>query len=145
MTQESTEQPDNEYSPWKHPKAQRWYAELLEKTNLPLMIEDALEKPDADLSAGQTRMFVAMLVMIGRKGIWPDHRKNLIRFVIRKAAALLNQKQSVSKKPLTLSEHRQAGKTNIEIEHEVELLRRRIGMSNRNSKIGAPKWGRFWE
>lgn len=134
-----------DYSPWKHPKAQRWFKELLEETHLPLMIEDALEKPDAELSRGESRLFLSLMIMLGRKGIWPENRESLFRTVIRKTVIVMTRKQGRSDKPLTLSEHKVHAKVNSAMDGELEILRRRIGMSNRKTALSPPKsWGRFW-
>jgi hypothetical protein len=146
MTDSGSKQVSNDYSPWTHPKAKQWFAELLEKTHLPLLIEDALEKPDAELSRGETRLFLSLMIMLGREGIWPDHRQSLFRTVIRKAATAGSQQQTnASSKPLTLEQHRSQGSLSEALEEELGLMRRRIGMSNRKTKLEAPKaWGRYW-
>ena len=41
-----------DWSPWKHPKARRWFEELLEKTHLPLMMEHAVDEADDVLVEG---------------------------------------------------------------------------------------------
>ena len=135
---------ENTWSPWAHPKAQLWFAELFEKTHLPLMIEDEMERPLGKRSEEVTRLMVALTLLLGREGVWPQQHKAIIRTVVRRAAELEQSSGSTSGKAMTIEDHRMQGMQNEELKVEVENLRRRIGMSNRTSKLAPPAWGKFW-
>jgi hypothetical protein len=48
-------------------------------------------------------------------------------------------------KPLTVAEHQQATRARTQLEHELEILRRRVGISNRKSELKCPPdWQRVW-
>jgi len=134
----------NTWSPWAHPKAQRWFAELFDKSSLPLMIEDTVERPLVESNEEVTRLMLALTLLLGRDGIWPEQRKHILRTVARRAAEFDAEDGSVSGKPMTMADHRVKGMQQQEIKVELEHLRRRIGMSNRKNKLAPPAWGKFW-
>jgi hypothetical protein len=133
-----------EWSPWTHPKAKRWFEELLEETDLPLMMEHAVDKADDSLDEGQTRLMVALALLFGRDGIWPAVRDPILRAIVRKGSVVANRSTSVAKGPITISQHKDLSNQHDHLVEEVEILRRRIGMSNRKTPIKPPAWGKFW-
>lgn len=133
-----------DWSPWKHPKAKRWFEELLEETHLPLMMEHAVDKADDSLNEGETRLMVALALLLGREGIWPAKRDMLLRTIVRKGDVVVNRKGSRSDGPMSLAELKLKSAQHEKLVQEVELLRRRIGMSNRKTQLDPPAWGEFW-
>jgi len=133
-----------DWSPWKHPKAKRWFEELLEGTHLPLMMEHAVDKADDTLTKGETRLIVALALMLGREGIWPAQRDRLLRTIVRKGDVVANRSSGKKDGPMSLAELRSKSTQHESLVQEVEMLRRRIGMSNRKTKLNPPAWGKFW-
>lgn len=133
-----------DWSPWRHPKAKRWFEELLEETHLPLMMEHAVDKPDDNLSEGETRLMVALGLLLGRDGIWPAQRDMILRTIVRKGNVVATRATERKEGPISLSEHRNQSTKHQQLIHEVEMLRRRIGMSNRRTQQDPPTWGKFW-
>ena len=141
---ESNESKTVDWSPWKHPKAKRWFEELLEETHLPLMMEHAVDKPDDSLSEGETRLMVALALMLGRDGIWPAQRDTLLRSIVRKGDVVANRVSGRKDGPISLAELKTKSTQHDNLVQEVELLRRRVGMSNRKTELDPPAWGKFW-
>ena len=141
---ESHESSTVDWSPWKHPKAKRWFEELLEETHLPLMMEHAVDKPDDSLSEGETRLIVALALMLGRDGIWPAQRDKLLRSIVRKGDVVASRTAERKDKPVSLAELKSKAAQHENLLQEVEMLRRRIGLSNRKTELKPPAWGKFW-
>ena len=133
-----------DWSPWKHPKAKRWFEELLEETHLPLMMEHAVDTPDDLLDEGETRLMVALALLLGRDGIWPSQRDSILRTVARKGDVVARRETGSKAGAMSLAEHKNRAQQNANLTQEVEMLRRRIGMSNRVTEIEPPEWGKFW-
>ena len=131
------------WSPWKHPKAKRWFEELLEVAHLPLMMEHAVDKADDSLGEGETRLVVALALMLGREGIWPAQRDTVLRTIVRKGNVVASRETGSKAGAISLAEHKSHAKRRAELVHEVELLRRRIGLSNRKNLLDPPVWGKF--
>ena len=141
----------NELSPWAHTKAQRWFETLLERSGFINEIEDMvnLDEDHMDLSHG--RMMLALLNLLGRPGIWPESKKRVLQRSVSRITRLGAQSKdatiNVGKKqqPLTIDEHKRKTAAQKAIQDELEILRRRAGMSNRKSKLNAPvTWTNFW-
>ena len=133
-----------DWSPWTHPKAKRWFEELMEQTHLPLMMEHAVDKPDDTLNEGETRLMVALALLLGRPGIWPAQRDAILRTVVRKGNVVASREAGSKAGAMSLAEHKNRAQQHANLIQEVEMLRRRIGMSNRVTEIEPPKWGKFW-
>ncbi len=133
-----------DWSPWKHPKAQRWFEELLEESHLPLMMEHAVDKADDSLNEGETRLMVALAILLGREGVWPAQRDSILRTIVRQGDVVSRRATDTKEGPLSLSEHKAQANQHDQLVHEVEVLRRRIGMSNRKTPLKPPAWGKFW-
>jgi hypothetical protein len=134
---------DIDWSPWTHPKAKRWFTDLLEQTHLPIMMEHAIDGPDDLLDEGLTRLIVALGLLLGREGIWPEQRDLLLRTIVRKGD-LVSRRSNKSEGPISLAQHKSHGLKREQLIQEVEMLRRRIGMSNRRNQLDPPSWGGFW-
>ena len=61
----------NDLSPWIHPKAQNWFYALFRKTNLAMVIDDDLRKPEWAVSLAQMRMILAFAILLGQDEMWP--------------------------------------------------------------------------
>ena len=134
-------------SPWVHPKAKAWYAALLRRTSLPLALEDELRKPDDQLTIEVVRMMLAFAVLLGRDGIWSEEDNGVLKQIVQKARDF-SKRPAVGKngKGLSISEHQSHAKRIEHLSHEIELVRRKLKMSNRTSKISTPPtWKPFWE
>lgn len=143
-------QDENNLSPWAHPKAQRWFATLLERSGFIAEIEDTLQLDDSHFELGHGRMMLALMIMLGRPGIWPDDKKRVLNRAASKVNKLANDdspKASSGKKPkpLSLDQHQRNAKAKKAVQDEIEIVRRRAGMSNRKSKLPPPEtWKGFW-
>lgn len=137
----------NDLSPWVHPKAQQWYFALFRKTNLAMALDDELKRPEAQLTPAIMRMILAFAVLLGRPEIWPENERDVLTAIMIKAKEYSQKPpRSPSGKPLTLLEHQSYVQTTTELAYEVELLRRRLGVSVRKTAVGTPKsWEPFWE
>lgn len=137
----------NDLSPWVHPKAKNWFYALFRKSNLAIALEDELRKPEEQLTPAIMRMILAFGVLLGRPEIWPENERDILEAIVDKAKQVSqNPPKSASGKPLTLAEHQTYSHTTAELAYEIELLRRRLGISNRKTPVGTPKsWEPFWE
>ena len=133
-----------DWSPWAHPKAKRWFVDLLEQTHLPLMMEHAIDQPDNSLDEGLARFMVAMGLLLGREGIWPEQRNPILRTIVRKGDAVTRRTGGPGGAPISLKEHKNQSTKREQFVEEVEIMRRRIGMSNRKNPLDPPAWGKFW-
>ena len=133
-----------DWSPWTHPKAKRWFEELLEETDLPLMMEHAVDKADDSLDGGVTRLIVALALLLGRDGIWPALRDPILRTIVRQGNVVARRTAGRTRGPVTLAQHKEQSNLQDQLVEEVEILRRRIGMSNRRTPLQPPAWGKFW-
>lgn len=116
----------------------------MDKTALPLMIEDAVDRPELARSEEITRLMLAFSLLLGRDGVWPEQQKSVLRTVARRTAELGNKSTDTSGKPMTMQDHRANRMQKQEIQLELEHLRRRLGMSNLKNKLAPPAWGKFW-
>ncbi len=134
-------------SPWVHPKAQSWFHALFRKSNLALALEDELRKPEEQLTPAIMRMILAFAVLLGRPEIWPENERVVLTAIMNKARKYSRQPpKSASGRPLTLAEHQTYTNATAELAYEVELLRRRLGISVRTTPVSTPKsWEPFWE
>ena len=142
---------DNDLAPWAHPKAKKWFATLIERSGFANQIEDTLQLNDDQWELAHGRIILAMLIIMGRPGIWPDDKARVLQRTASKINALSklagnSAPANKSSKPLTIEQHQRNSSANAAINDELELLRRRAGMSNRKSPMQQPKtWGRFWD
>ncbi len=134
-------------SPWIHPKSSAWFGALFRRTSFMLALEDELRKPEDQLSLETVRMMLAFAVMLGRDGVWPERDKGVLKQILQKARDYVKLPPKPKKgKALSIAAHQAHAKRVKEMSHEIELVRRKIGASNRKSKIGAPpSWDPFWE
>ena len=137
----------NDLSPWIHPKAQNWFYALFRKTNLAMVIDDELQKPEGAISLDQMRMILAFAILLGREEMWPENERGALKAILRKTRQIAKlPPSSDTGKPLTMAEHRCYNETLEEFKREIEILSRRMGMSNRQSAIDPPaSWQPFWE
>ena len=137
----------NDLSPWVHPKAQNWFYALFRKTNIAMVLDDELQKPEGAISLDRMRMILAFGSLLGRDEMWPENERATLKAILRRARqiAKLTPKSKLGK-PLTMAEHQAYNYKLEEFKREIELLSRRLGMSNRQTAIDPPvSWQPFWE
>ena len=141
----------NNLSPWAHPKATQWFEAVLEKSGFLEEVEQQVNQAETLLDVQSGRLLLAMLVMLGRPGVWPAmHRKVLARAAnsvnrISTKAASSDSGATRSRKPITLDEHQRKEKAKLALATEVEIVRRWAGVSNRSTEIKQPEsWGEYW-
>lgn len=134
-------------APWKHPKAQAWFRALFRRTNLPLALENELRQPDDQLSLPRLRMMLALVLLLGRDEIWPKHERDILKAVLKRIRKRIQMPlTSVTGKPLSVAEHQEHNRVIKALEQEIELVRRRLGISFRKTPMKTPDtWGKFWE
>jgi hypothetical protein len=112
-----------------------------------MALEDELKKPEGQLNIEIIRTAMAMAVLLCRPEIWPSKDRDVLEFLVAKAKEFCDKPaKSSSGKPLTIAEHKAHSRAIAEITHDIELIRRRLGVSVRKSKIGCPpSWEPFWE
>ena len=139
-------------APWSHPKAQRWFDTLLERSGFIQEIEDQTHLDDSQWDVSRARIVLSFLVMLGRPGIWPDRHRGVLNRAASKANRTLENPADRpvetgrrKKRPLTLEQHQKTNQAKSAIMKEIEIVRRRAGMSNRKMPIKQPpQWGKFW-
>lgn len=134
-------------APWAHPKAKRWFQSLIENNSFALALEDELLQAEQAKDYDKIRMIHALALLLGHEGIWPKHRKDVLKACVRASSKIVKDHETGPVGgPLTIAEHKDQSATDEAYLHEIELLRRRLKMSNRKSMIGAPNsWGNVWE
>ena len=141
----------SDLSPWAHPKAQRWFETLLERSGFINEIEDTVQLDNDHLELSHGRMMLALLILFGRAGIWPEDKKRVLQKAASRISKLANQgpvapvADKKKQKPLTLDQHKRNTVAQKAVQEELEYLRRRAGMSNRTSHLRPPTtWKNFW-
>lgn len=134
-------------SPWAHPKAKRWFHNLIEDNSFALALEDELVQAEQAKDYEKIRMIHALALLLGHEGIWPKHRDDVLKACVRASSRIVKDHDTRPVEgPITIAEHKDQSATDEAFQQEIELLRRRLKMSNRKSTIGAPKaWGNIWE
>jgi hypothetical protein len=145
--QEARMSKSTDLSPWAHPKAKRWFHELIEDNMFALAIDDEISKSEQQKEFDSVRAILAITLLLGRDGIWPENRKTVLRAVARTAAKISkSDAPRESNQPMTVAEHQANAAHDEAIRQELEMLRRRLGMSNRKSALQPPaSWGNLWE
>lgn len=132
-------------TPWSHPKAQEWFEVLFDRTGALLSIHDEIFKHGREFELGQVRMFASILILLGRDGIWPRNQQTDLVKIVERLNEVFRRLIADSKPPLTIEEHRLYTIHVAQAEHELEMLRRTVGLSRRMSKLGQPSsWTGFW-
>ena len=137
----------NDLSPWVHPKAQNWFYALFRKTNLAMFIDDELQRSEESISLDQMRMILAIGILLGRDEMWPENERGTLKAILRKARQISKLPPTTEAgQPLTIAGHRNYNNTLEELKREIEILSRRMGISNRRTAIDPPaSWQPFWE
>ena len=135
----------NDLAPWVHPKASSWFKQALKRSGLMTGIEDFMSKPAENISLAECRMVLMFVIILGRRGIWPEGYDDILALVESKITKIIGNSQGTVRKKLTLSEHQRHAAMMTEIQQELEILRRRVGASRLKSRVGQPKtWKSFW-
>lgn len=136
---------DSTIAPWSHPKAQEWFATIFDRSGALLRLQDEVFNHGEDLGVPQIRLFASLLILLGRDGIWPAHERGTLVKLAERLSELLREKLKAPRGAMTMDEHQTYGQMIAEAEHEVELLRRSVGVSRRLNKLGMPSsWLGFW-
>jgi len=128
------------WSPWAHPNAKLWFRELFEHSYLPLMIEDSVGNSESDTDEDVVRLMLALSVMLGQEGIWPEQRKTVLRTVVNRVTETIGRLRDG---PISLDKNRVRSMIQNQMELELEHLRHRIGVSDEQPSE-TPNWGKFW-
>ena len=134
-------------APWAHPKAKCWFHNLIEENSFALAMEDELVQAEAAKDLDKIRMIHAFALLLGREGIWPTHRHNVLQTCVRVASRIAKAVEAEPVRgPLTIAEHQGRSATDNELLKEIELLSRRLKLSNRKGPLSPPQsWGNLWE
>ena len=101
-------------SPWAHPKAQRWFHDLIEDSMLALSLDDELEQCEKVNELDKIRMILALALFLGREGIWPESRNNILIGAARTASNVIKKAPSTGTAgALTIAEISAAGVPSI--------------------------------
>ena len=137
---------ESDLAPWAHPKAIHWYETLFERSGLLYSLRVMLDDETQNLTCNQLRSTVALLYLLSIEGIWPAEERPLLTKLTLRIHTLAKKIQiETGSKPLTVSQHQQAIHAQAQLEHELEMLRRRVGISNRKTPLKRPPdWQRVW-
>ncbi len=132
------------YSPWRYRNAQVWLAGIADQSGLMHSIDELLSLSGQGNGISY-RAISTLLILLGREGTWPVDLQSILR---KSARSLSNLEQSTgqsSGKRLTIQEHHAITKSADSIRQELEILRRRAGMSNIVKPPEPPVgWVPFW-
>lgn len=136
---------DSTISPWSHPKAQEWFATIFDRSGALLRLKDEIFSHGEDVGIPQIRLYASLLILLGREGIWPAHERGELVKMAQRLSELLRERLKSPRGAMTVEEHQTYGQMVAEAEHEVELLRRGVGLSKRLNQLGMPgSWQGFW-
>ena len=136
---------DSTMAPWEHPKTQEWFETIFDRSGVLLRLSEEVYRDASQIELPQIRLFASLLILLGRDGIWPASQKSELVKMAERLSDLLREKLKVPQTAMTLEEHKLQGQLVAEAEHEVELLRRMVGISRRLNKLGQPaSWKGFW-
>lgn len=132
-------------APWSHPKTHEWFETIFDRSGVLLRFSEEVFKDSSQLELPQIRLFASLMILLGREGIWPDSQKNDLVKIAERLSELLREKLKAPRQAMTMDEHKLNAQLVAEAEHEVELLRRTVGLSRRLNKLGQPtSWKGFW-
>lgn len=136
---------DSTIAPWAHPKAHEWFETIFDRSGVLLRLSEEVFRDSSQIELPQIRLFASLLILLGRDGIWPASQKNELFKMAERLSELLKEKQKAPRHAMTMDEHKLYGQMVAEAEHEVELLRRMVGLSRRLNRLGQPlSWKNFW-
>ncbi len=119
----------------------------MDKSGLVDHVATISEANDDWLDIPQARIMTSILIMLGRPGIWPEKHVDLIRTVAEKFDRLSKNiaPNSHASRPLSMEEHRVRNLYLKAIEAELEIIKRRTGISIRKTTLRKPPtWKQFW-
>jgi hypothetical protein len=139
------ETPDESLAPWAHPKAQEWLTLILRKSDLVDSLAALIESPAEPLDMGQQRVLTMLLVVLGHPGVWPEEKRELFTRCATRLHSYARQTREEAKLNLKAVEQKTATVVNADWDVELEMLRRRGGISKRVNALALPAtWKRFW-
>lgn len=138
--------PDQDLSPWAHPKAQAWFRDLFNRTQFGFVLEDVLKQPVDQFSHDHMRVILAFAVLLSREETWPDEHRAVLSLILEKARAVAARVDRQGPgRALTLKEVQRRGSIASELHEEIEILRRRLGKSLKTKPLATPStWEPFW-
>lgn len=146
MTKPTDKQPDPpNLAPWVHPKSKKWFKELFDESGLVMGLRDVLENLEQPVGPAEARILMMMVATLGTDGVWPEGQRKELQRIVMSLARLSRAKDSDSSTPINIEEHQRREAIGKEVEIEIELLRRMVGISNRVTDLHLPEsWGAFW-
>ncbi len=136
---------DESLAPWAHPKAQEWLTLILRKSDLVDSLAALIENPAESLDMGQQRVLTMLLVVLGHPGIWPAEKQELFARCAARLHSYARQTRDEAKLNLKAVDQKAAMVVNADWDVELEMLRRRGGISKRVNALSLPAtWKRFW-
>lgn len=136
---------DISISPWSHPKAQEWFTEIFQRSGVVLKLSDEIFNHGDEFELPQIRLFSSLLLILGRDGVWPEQNRADLTRLAERLTELLKNKLKGHQRAMTVEGHRLHSQMVAEAEHELELLRRAVGLSRRLNKLEQPaSWQGFW-
>lgn len=138
--------PTNSLSPWAHPKAQEWLVTIFEKSGLLNELENWAFANDQVMDFEHQRLLASLLLILGHPEIWPSTERDRLENMV-KGLVEANRIRVLQKPPqLSLEESQRAAALKTEWDVELEMLRRRVGVSRKVNKLEKPRsWCRFWK
>ncbi len=132
-------------SPWVHPKATEWFQAVFKRSAIVENIENTVLRHANDLTIDRMRAVIAMLILIGRPGIWPEEQLGALRQVVQ---ALIRRRNDLggAQTAQTIESHQRRHLLLATLDEELELLRRQTGVSRRTAPAKRPPtWSKFWQ
>ena len=132
------------HSPWFHRKARTCLGALAVQSGLMRSVDEVLGM-QGELMSAEYRALASVLIMIGRKGIWPIDPAPTLASAAQCLELSAPESPTRSDRKLTLQEHAAFAKAQESIDQEIEILRRRGGVLPLTRPLKTPSaWRPFW-
>lgn len=132
-------------APWSHPKAQEWYEAIFKRSGLVENIENFVARHAKELTVERFRALVAILILVGRPGIWPADKVSQLRQIVQ-TLIRLRAELAATRKAQTIEGHQHTHRLLQHLDQELDVLRRQTGVSRRIVSSGRPStWSKFWQ
>lgn len=132
-------------APWVHPKSKKWFQELFDQSGLVMRLRDVLDNVEQPIGPEEARVLIMVVSVLGHEGVWPSDQKKELQRIALRLGKLAKSGSTESGTPISVEEHQRRKVVEQEVQQELEMLRRIVGISNRVSDLHMPKsWGQFW-
>ncbi len=132
------------HSPWSHRKARACLGALADQSGLMRSVDEVLGMQGTSMHV-EYRALAAVLIMIGRRGIWPIDPSPTLANAAQCLEISSPESPTRSDRKLTLQEHAAYAKAQESIQQELEILRRRGGVLPLTKPLKTPTtWKPFW-